>query len=180
MLGLMLVFNWLQITMVNDMQIAKDTVAVIDYVLKDDDGSLLDESHNGEFAYLHGAQNIIPGLEQALEGKQAGDQIEVSIAPGDAYGEIDPERIQVVPRDMFETDEEIVPGMQFHAQTPEGHMIMITVAEVDDDEVTIDGNHVMAGMNLNFEVEVVSVREASEDELVHGHVHTAEGCDHSH
>ena len=166
--------------MVNDMQIAKDTVAVIDYVLKDDDGDLLDESQNGEFSYLHGAQNIIPGLEQALEGKQAGDQISISIAPKDAYGEIDPERIQVVPREMFETDEEIVPGMQFHAQTPEGHMIMITVAEVDDDEVTIDGNHVMAGMNLNFEVEVVSVREASDDELVHGHVHTAEGCDHSH
>lgn len=162
------------------MQIEKDVVAVIDYVLKDDDGDLLDESHGGEFAYLHGAQNIIPGLEAALEGKQAGDQVSVSIEARDAYGEVDPERIQVVPRDMFETEEEIVPGMQFHAQSPEGHMIVITIAEVDDDEITIDGNHVMAGMNLNFDVEVVSVRAASDEELSHGHVHAAGGCGHDH
>jgi FKBP-type peptidyl-prolyl cis-trans isomerase SlyD len=162
------------------MQIAKDMVAVIDYVLKDDDGDLLDESHGGEFSYLHGAQNIIPGLEAALEGKQAGDQLSVSIEAKDAYGEVDPERIQVVPRDMFETEEEIVPGMQFHAQSPEGHMIVITIAEVDDDEITIDGNHVMAGMNLNFDVEVVSVRAASDEELSHGHVHAAGGCGHDH
>jgi FKBP-type peptidyl-prolyl cis-trans isomerase SlyD len=162
------------------MQIAKDMVAVIDYVLKDDDGDLLDESHGGEFAYLHGAQNIIPGLENALEGKQAGDQVSVSIEARDAYGEVDPERIQVVPRDMFETEEEIVPGMQFHAQSPEGHMIVITIAEVDDDEITIDGNHVMAGMNLNFDVEIISVRAASDEELSHGHVHTAGECGHNH
>jgi FKBP-type peptidyl-prolyl cis-trans isomerase SlyD len=162
------------------MQIAKDMVAVIDYVLKDDGGDLLDESHGGEFAYLHGAQNIIPGLEAALEGRQAGDRVSVSIEARDAYGEVDPERIQVVPRDMFETEEEIVPGMQFHAQSPEGHMIVITIAEVDDDEITIDGNHVMAGINLNFDVEVISVRAASDEELSHGHVHAAGGCGHDH
>ena len=162
------------------MQISKDRVAVIDYVLTDDDGDVLDESHDGEFAYLHGAQNIIPGLESALEGKQAGEKLNVSLEPKDAYGEVDPQRIQVVPREMFQTDDEIVPGMQFHAQSPEGHMMVITVAEVDDDEVTIDGNHAMAGMNLHFAVSVVEVREASADELSHGHVHTAEGCGHSH
>jgi len=98
------------------MNIGKDCVAIIDYTLKDDDGDVLDDSQNGEFVYLHGAQNIIPGLEAALSGKQAGDQVNVSLEPKDAYGERDPERIQVVPRDMFETDEEIVAGMQFHAQ----------------------------------------------------------------
>jgi len=162
------------------MLIAKNRVAIIDYTLKDDDGDVLDASQNGEFVYLHGAQNIIPGLEIALEGKQAGDSISVSIEPKQAYGEKDPERIQVVPRDMFETDEEIVAGMQFHAQSPEGHMIMITVTEVDDDEVTIDGNHEMAGMNLHFSVDVVEVREASAEELEHGHVHSEDGCDHGH
>ena len=162
------------------MQIIKDRVAIIDYVLTDDDGDILDESQNGEFAYLHGAQNIIPGLESALEGKQAGEKINVSLEPKDAYGEIDPQRIQVVPRDMFQTDEEIVPGMQFHAQSPEGHMLMITVSEVDDDEITIDGNHAMAGMNLHFAVNVVEVRAASTDELEHGHVHTEDGCGHDH
>ena len=162
------------------MQIIKDRVAVIDYVLTDDDGDILDESQNGEFAYLHGAQNIIPGLESALEGKQAGEKLNVSLEPKDAYGEIDPQRIQVVPRDMFQTDEEIVPGMQFHAQSPEGHMLMITVSEVDDDEITIDGNHAMAGMNLHFAVDVIEVRAASTDELEHGHVHTEDGCGHEH
>jgi FKBP-type peptidyl-prolyl cis-trans isomerase SlyD len=160
------------------MLITKDKVAVIDYTLKGDDGDILDASQNGEFVYLHGAQNIIPGLEVALEGKQAGDSISVSIEPKDAYGELDPERVQVVPRDMFDTDEEISPGMQFHAQSPEGHMMVITVAEVDDDEVTIDGNHAMAGMNLHFSVDVVEVREATAEELEHGHVHVGGSCEH--
>lgn len=162
------------------MKISKDRVAIVDYILKDDDGDILDESKNGEFAYLHGAQNIIPGLEIALDGKLAGDSISVSIAPKDAYGERDPERIQVVPRDMFDTDEEITTGMQFHAQSPEGEMMVITVSEVDDDEVTIDGNHAMAGMNLHFDVSVVDVREATDEELSHGHVHSAAGCGHDH
>ena len=117
-------------------------------------------------------------FEAALEGKQAGDSIDVSIEPKDAYGERDPERVQVVPRDMFETDEEILPGMQFHAQSPEGHMMVITVAEVDDDEVTIDGNHAMAGMNLHFSVDVIDVREATAEELEHGHVHAGGSCEH--
>ena len=162
------------------MQIASNRVAVINYTLKDDDGDILDASQNGEFLYLHGAHNIIPGLEAALEGKQAGDSIDVSIEPKDAYGERDPERIQVVPRDMFQTDEEIQPGMQFHAQSPDGHMMIITVTEVDDDEVTIDGNHEMAGMNLHFSVDVVDVREATAEEIEHGHVHGPGGHDHDH
>ena len=104
----------------------------------------------------------------------------MSIEPKDAYGERDPERIQVVPRDMFETDEEITPGMQFHAQSPEGQMMVITVSEVDDDEGIRDGKHAMAGMNLHFEVSVVEVREATAEELAHGHVHAEGGCDHHH
>lgn len=160
------------------MQIAENTVVILDYVLKDDDGDVLDASENGEFAYLHGAQNIISGLESALDGKQAGDELSVHIEPKDAYGAVDPDRVQVVPRDMFEADADIQPGMQFHAQSPEGHMMVITVTEIDGDEITIDGNHAMAGMNLNFDVKVLDVREATEEELQHGHVHGAGGCEH--
>ncbi len=162
------------------MQIAANSVVTMDYTLKDDDGEVMDNSENGEFAYLHGAQNIIPGLETALDGKQAGDSVSVSIEPKDAYGAVDPERIQVVPRNMFEEGADIQPGMQFQAQSPEGEMMVITVTEIDGDEVTIDGNHTMAGMNLHFDVNIVDVREATEEELSHGHVHAEGGCGHSH
>lgn len=160
--------------------IANNRVVTIDYTLKDDDGDILDASQNGDFSYLHGAENIIPGLERVLDGKQSGDSVSVSIEPKDGYGAVDPDRIQVVPRDMFEDDAQIEPGMQFHAQSPEGDMMIITVTEVDGDEVTIDGNHTMAGMNLHFDVDIIDVRDATADELAHGHVHGAGGCDHSH
>jgi len=160
------------------MQITKGKVAIIDYTLKGDEGDVLDASQNGDFAYLHGADNIIPGLESALEGKQTGDELQVSVEPAQAYGAKDPDRIQQVPRDMFEAGAKIEPGMQFHAQSPEGHMMVITIAAVDGDEVTIDGNHALAGMNLHFDVNVRDVRDATEEEMEHGHVHAAGGCEH--
>lgn len=160
------------------MQITTGKVAIIDYTLKGDDGDILDASQGGDFAYLHGADNIIVGLENALEGKQAGDDVQVSVEPKDGYGARDPDRVQVVPRDMFESDADIQPGMEFHAQSPEGHMMIISVTEVDGDEVTIDGNHVMAGMNLHFDVNVIEVREATAEEMEHGHVHAEGGCGH--
>ena len=162
------------------MLIGNDCVAVIDYTLKDDDGDILDASQNAEFSYLHGAQNTISGLESALAGKQAGEKIAVMIAPEDGYGERDLERVQVVPRDMFASDDEITAGMQFHAQSPAGQMMVITVAEVDGDEVVIDGNHAMVGMNLHFDVDVIEVRQATAEELEHGHAHAGGGCGHAH
>lgn len=160
------------------MQISKNSVAVIDYILTGDDGHIYDRSDNGEFSYLHGAGNIIPGLENALEGKQAGDSLDVSVTPGDAYGERDPERIQQVPRDMFEDDAVIEPGTRFHAQSADGHMMVVTVVSVEEDAVTIDGNHELAGMNLNFSVNVREVRAATDEEIEHGHVHASGGCQH--
>lgn len=160
------------------MQIIKNKVAILDYTLKDDEGEIIDESQNGEFAYLHGAQNIIPGLEGALEGKQAGDKVSVSIEPADAYGEKDPDRIQVVPREMFEAGTDIQQGMEFHAQSPDGQMMIISVVEVNGDEITIDGNHALAGMSLHFDVDVVDVREATAEEMEHGHVHGPGGHHH--
>ena len=153
------------------MQVKKNKVAVIDYELKDDDGNIIDKSEDGKFAYIHGTNSIIPGLEKAIEGKQAGDDLNVSIAPTDAYGERDLANIQKVPRNMFPEDIEIKPDMQFQTQTPEGHPLFIKVTAVEGDEIVVDGNHPLAGITLNFSVKVIDVRDASAEELTHGHVH---------
>jgi FKBP-type peptidyl-prolyl cis-trans isomerase SlyD len=162
----------------NHMQIADNTVVSLDYTLKDDQGVTLDTSSNGEFVYLHGAQNIIAGLENALTGKTTGDEISVSVSPEEAYGERNDVMVQVVPQDMFEAGQTIEVGMQFHAESPEGDMITVTVTEVEGENVTVDGNHPLAGLNLNFDVKIVDVRPATEEEIAHGHVHGAGGHQH--
>jgi len=159
------------------MQISKDKVVAIHYTLKNDAGSVIDSSEDSEpLVYLHGAQNIIAGLEKALEGKIAEDTLQVSIDPAEAYGEYNKELTQVVPSSMFEGVEKIEMGMEFQAQTEQG-VEVIRIAAVDGDDITIDGNHPLAGERLHFDVAVAEVRKASEDELEHGHVHT-EGCQH--
>ena len=160
------------------MQIEKDKVATLHYTLKDTDGNILDQSEDGSFVYLHGAMNIIPGLEIALSGKAAGEEFNVKVAPEDAYGVRNEEQIQEVPKGMFEEGVAIDVGMQFHAEGPNGEMIMVTVTEVKDEVVVIDGNHPLADKELHFDVKVVEVREATSEELEHGHVHSAEGCGH--
>ncbi len=159
------------------MQIAKDRVVSIHYTLKNDAGTVIDSSEGAEpLVYLHGAQNIIPGLEKALEGKVADDALQVSIDPTEAYGEYKKALTQVVPSSMFQGVETIEVGMEFQAQTDQG-MEVIRIADVDGDNITIDGNHPLAGERLHFDVAIAEVREASEDELQHGHVHS-EGCQH--
>lgn len=160
------------------MQIEARKVVTLNYTLTDNEGNIIDQSSDGSFAYLHGANNIIPGLESALVGKQAGDALDVSVAPEDGYGERDVSKTQAVPRDMFPADTEIEPGMQFHAQGPSGEVLVVTVTEVANDTVTVDGNHPLAGVQLNFAVEVVEVRDALQEELDHGHVHGPGGHHH--
>ncbi|RFA25841.1 peptidylprolyl isomerase [Alkalilimnicola ehrlichii] len=156
------------------MQIAKDKVVSIEYSLKDDEGTLLDTSEGRDpLAYLHGAGNIIPGLESALEGKQTGDSVDVRINPEDAYGERNDQLQQVVPKELFQGVDTLEPGMQFQAQTEAGAQI-VTIKEVDGDNVTVDANHPLAGVPLNFSVNVVEVRDATAEELEHGHVHNAQ------
>ena len=155
------------------MQIADNTAVSIHYTLTNDDGETLDSSIGSDaLTYLHGKGNIITGLEQALHGKAVGDKFNVRIEPEDAYGLFMDERIQVVPRELFQGIDELEAGMQFHADVG-----IITIINVDGDEITIDGNHPLAGVALTFDVEVVDIREASADELAHGHIHGA-GCDH--
>ena len=153
------------------MQIDKHAVVTIDYTLTNDQGQVVDTSENNQpLAYIHGTGSIIPGLEEALEGKSSGDEVQVSIPPEKAYGEHDEQLKQVVPRDRFEGVDTLEPGMQFQAQT-EGGVRIVTIAAIDGDEVTVDANHPLAGETLHFEVAVRDVREASAEEIEHGHVH---------
>jgi len=152
--------------------IGNNVVASIHYTLSNNSGEVLDSSEGAEpLAYLHGAGNIIPGLENALVGKTAGSTLQVNIAPADAYGELQPELVQVVPREAFQGVDEIEPGMAFEAQDPQGQARRIIVKSVEGNEVTIDANHPLAGVELNFDVQVVDVRDASEEEIAHGHGH---------
>jgi FKBP-type peptidyl-prolyl cis-trans isomerase SlyD len=160
------------------MQIEKHRVVTLAYTLKDDDDKIIDQSDDGSFCYLHGANNIIPGLENALTGKTTGDELSVTIPPEEGYGVHDVEKTQAVPREMFPADDEIVAGMQFHAQGPDGHQLVVTVVKVEDDRVTIDGNHPLAGVQLNFDVKVLEVRDATGEEITHGHVHGPGGHHH--
>lgn len=157
------------------MQISANKVVTIDYVLTDDDGAVIDRSENGSFSYLHGARNIIPGLENALAGKTAGDSVSVTVQPEEGYGVRDEAMQQVISRDMFGAEQEIQPGMQFHAQSPQGETMVITVKQVNGDDITVDGNHPLAGVNLNFNVSVVDIRDATKEELEHGHAHGPDG-----
>ena len=160
------------------MQIETQKIFTLNYTLTDNEGTVIDQSNDGSFAYLHGASNIIPGLENALTGKAAGDTLSVSVEPADGYGERDDSKSQSVPRDMFPEDTPIEEGMQFHAQGPNGETIVVTVTSVADDNVTVDGNHPLAGVPLNFAVEIIEVRDASQEELEHGHVHGPDGHHH--
>ena len=160
------------------MQISDSKVVTLNYTLKDDDGNLIDQSQDGQFVYLHGAQNIIPGLEIALTDKTKGDKVSVRIEPKEGYGEYNESMIQNVDKGMFDVEQELEVGQQFHAETPDGHMVTVTNKEVKDDEITVDGNHPLAGVHLNFDVEIMDVREASAEEVEHGHVHGPGGHQH--
>ncbi|VAW55380.1 FKBP-type peptidyl-prolyl cis-trans isomerase SlyD [hydrothermal vent metagenome] len=160
------------------MQIESNTVVTLHYTLKNNDGKVIDQSDDGSFLYLHGAMNIVPGLEKVLTGKSAGNELSVKVSPEDGYGVKEANRIQKVPKDMFDNADEIKVGVQFHAQSPDGDAVVVTVTEIKDDAVVVDGNHALAGIELNFEVKVVDVREASDEEIEHGHVHGSHGHQH--
>ena len=160
------------------MQIIQDSIVPIDYRLTDDAGNEIDSSaDHGPLAYLHGHSNIVPGLEQALEGRSVGDEFKVSIEPAMGYGENNPSLTQTLPSSMFGGVDQIAVGMQFHAQTDHG-VEVVTVTALEGDEVTIDGNHPLAGKTLNFEVTVRDVRPATAEELEHGHAHGEHGHHH--
>jgi FKBP-type peptidyl-prolyl cis-trans isomerase SlyD len=160
------------------MQIAERTVASFHYTLTSPQGEVIDSSRGREpLPYLHGVGQIVPGLEKAMAGRVAGDTFQVVVPADEGYGESNPEMMQSVPRAAFPADVEIEPGMQFEAQGPMGP-VTVVVKSVDAETVTIDANHPLAGMPLHFDIEIVDVREASVEEVLHGHVHGAGGHHH--
>jgi FKBP-type peptidyl-prolyl cis-trans isomerase SlyD len=160
------------------MQIAKDAVVTIHYTLKNDAGETLDSSAGSDpLAYLQGNGNLIPGLENALQGKQAGDKVSVKVQPGEGYGEYDKSLVQQVPRRSFKGIANVQVGMQFQVDSNQGPRA-VTVTNVVGDMVTVDGNHPLAGQNLHFDVEITDVRAATDEELSHGHVHGPGGHHH--
>lgn len=158
------------------MNIAPGVVATFHYTLKNPSGETIDSSDGGEpMAYLHGASNIVPGLESEMEGKKAGDKLTAVVPPEGGYGQKHDGLIQEVPRTAF-GDQPVEVGMRFTAETEQGpHAVAITA--VNEETVTVDGNHPLAGETLHFDVEIVEVREATAQETEHGHVH-AGGHDH--
>lgn len=161
------------------MQIAANKAVSIDYTLTDETGTVLDTSKGAApLVYLHGTGSIIPGLERALEGKSEGDELQVTVEPADAYGEYSPELLAQVDKALFEGVDDVQVGMQFHTAGPQGQAQIVTVREIEGNNVTIDGNHPLAGKRLNFDVKVVGVRDASAEELAHGHIHGEGGHHH--
>ena len=159
------------------MTISKDQAVSIHYTLKNDAGDVLDSSEGqAPLAYLHGYQNLVPGLEAELEGLVVGDKKSVVVQPEDGYGDVDETLVQEVPREMFSGVDTVEVGMEFQVQGPEGAHF-VEVVEVTEETVTVNGNHPLAGQALHFDVEVVELRAATEDELEHGHIH-GEGCNH--
>ena len=160
------------------MTIQANSAVSIDYTLTDDDGQIIDSSAGGEpLWYLHGHENIVPGLEKELTGKSVGDNFKVSVAPEEGYGPRNEALTQQVGRDNFQGAEDLAPGMQFQADTEVGPMVF-TITEVGEEEVTVDANHPLAGVTLNFDITVCEVREATPDELAHGHIHGPGGHHH--
>ncbi len=155
------------------MKVEAQKAITLAYTLTDDKGNILDKADANEpFIYLHGAGGVIPGLEKALDGKAVDERLTVNLEPSEAYGDYSDQLVQEVSKEMFgELDEkDMFVGAQFHAETNQG-MQVVTVNAINDETITIDGNHPMAGKNLNFDVTVLEVRDATEDELAHGHIH---------
>ena len=160
------------------MQIADRTVASFNYTLTNDAGEVLDSSEGREpLAYLHGKGNIVSGLEKEMTGKKVGDKFNVKVKPEEGYGVHNPALVQVVPREAFRGVDKLEAGMQFRAESDRGPM-MVVVTAVQGDTVTVDGNHPLAGATLHFAIEITEVREASVEEVLHGHVHGPGGHHH--
>ena len=153
------------------MPISKDSVVTIHYTLKDDDGTVIDSSRDGDpLTYLHGHGNLVPGLESQLEGRDAGDTLTATVNPEQGYGGYDKALVQQIPRRALQGIGNLRVGMQLRSNTPQGPRDF-RVTRMVGDMVTVDGNHPLAGQNLNFDVDVVEIRAATEEELAHGHVH---------
>lgn len=162
------------------MKIAKNNVVVMHYAVSDSEGTLIDSSYEDKpMAIIQGSGYLIPGLDDALVDHQAGDKFEVAVACDQAYGERHDDYVQTVPREVLAGVEDLALGTQLRATTDDGEQTVIVI-DVQDDVITVDGNHPLSGLDLSFDVEIIEVREATAEELEHGHVHSEGGCGHDH
>ena len=160
------------------MSIKKDAVVEMHYTLKNDAGEVVDSSKGQDpMPFIQGRGNIIPGLEKALEGMKVGDTCDVSVKPEDAYGVHHAEGIQEIPKEALQGIENLEIGMELQSQDEQGNPFIVRIEEIKDDVVIINANHPLSGQTLHFNVSIESVREATADELEHGHVHSA-SCSH--
>ena len=166
----------------SDQLIADGHVVIMQYTLRADDGEVLDASTPDDpMTYLHGAENIVPGLEKELTGKAIGFKGKVTVSPEEGYGERDEDdEPDAIPRKAFPPDMEIEPGMTFMAEGPNNEHAPIWVIGVEGDKIIVDSQHPLAGKTLHFEVEILGIRKATADEMAHGHPHGADGHDHHH
>ncbi|WP_319379765.1 peptidylprolyl isomerase [Thiomicrorhabdus sp.] len=159
------------------MTIANDKVALFEYTLTNDAGEQLDASNGNPLAYLHGHGNIIPGLEKQMEGKTVGDKFTAKVPAAEGYGEKVDQLVQTVPSAMFQGVDKIEVGMRFEAQSEHG-MHSVEVIKIEGENITVDGNHPLAGVDLTFDIEITGLRDATEEELEHGHAHGQGGHHH--
>jgi len=159
------------------MNIAENVVVLVNYTLTNGKGDVLDKTEGEPLGFIQGSGMLLPKLEEALLGKSAGDELTVNVSPEDAFGERDNSRVEKVPRSEFDGIDDLKEGIELQVQGPNGVNI-VTVADITDTEVTVDLNHPLAGETLNFDISIVSVREATAEELDHGHVHGEGGHKH--
>ncbi len=160
--------------------IQEGKVVNLSYSLKNSTGEVLDQADAKDpFVYLHGAGQIVPGLESALGGLKVGDKKKVVVSAADGYGEIMDELKLTVSRAQFPGDLKVEPGMQFETKAPDGQGVVFTVESIEGDQISIDGNHPLAGQELHFDVEVLGIRDATQEETEHGHAH-GDDDDHGH
>ena len=159
------------------MNVSKDKAVTINYKMSNSSGEVLDDTKDGDLVYLHGHQNILPGLEGALDGLKSGENFTITLKPVDAFGEKSDDKIISVGVENFDSDK-LEAGMQFQTLDQDENVVIATILEVKEKEVVIDENHPLAGMTIIFEGKVVEVREATEEEISHGHIHS--GDDHHH
>ena len=155
-----------------NMKVGKDKVVLMHYTLKNDAGDVIDSSDGADpLPFLQGHGNIIPGLESALEGSKVGDKLDVSIEPEEGYGLPMKDAIQEIPSSALQGVDEVKVGMQLQSQDKDGNAFLVSVTKIEDDKITVDGNHPLAGQTLHFSVSIESIRKAEAEELSHGHVH---------
>lgn len=161
------------------MAIGVNKVVTLNYTLSDDQGNLIQTTKEyGPFVYLSGGNQILPKLEEAIDSMIIGGKKIIELNSTDAYGDFDENAIQFVKKNVFPEGANVEPGLEYMAHNPEGHAVPFVIKEVKDDDVTIDFNHPLAGKNLNFDVELVDVRDATAEELQHGHAHGSDGHHH--